>query len=190
MRKNSFFTFLFSCIPGAGHMYQGLMKRGLSFMLLFSLIIAISAFLNLSILLVVLPVVWFYAFFDSFNYRNMPDEQRKDVKDEFLNFIPRRLPESLSHMGGKQHLIGGVLCILFGFFLLFNTFVAPYIHNIAMYSHFLYRLLNNLPTLLVAAGIILLGIWLVRSKKGQKEEIADDFIGFVGTKGEDNHGRE
>ena len=34
-RKNSFFTFLFSFVPGAGEMYMGFMKQGLSLMTLF-----------------------------------------------------------------------------------------------------------------------------------------------------------
>ena len=30
MKKNGILTLLFACIPGAGQMYQGYMKRGLS----------------------------------------------------------------------------------------------------------------------------------------------------------------
>ena len=48
MKKSSFWTFVFSLFPGAGHMYLGLMKKGASLMLLFCLTIALSGFLNLS----------------------------------------------------------------------------------------------------------------------------------------------
>ena len=62
MKKSSFWTFVFSLFPGAGHMYLGLMKKGASLMLLFCLTIALSGFLNLSFLLILLPVIWFYSF--------------------------------------------------------------------------------------------------------------------------------
>ena len=29
-KKNRFFTFIFSCMPGAGEMYMGFMNRGVS----------------------------------------------------------------------------------------------------------------------------------------------------------------
>ena len=35
MKKNSFLTFCFAFIPGAGEMYLGMMKKGLAVMLLF-----------------------------------------------------------------------------------------------------------------------------------------------------------
>ena len=35
MKKNSILTFLFACIPGAGQMYYGYMRRGLSVAIVF-----------------------------------------------------------------------------------------------------------------------------------------------------------
>ena len=43
MIKNGFLTFCFSFIPGAGQMYQGYMKRGLSQVTAFVLLIALGA---------------------------------------------------------------------------------------------------------------------------------------------------
>ena len=39
MKKNAFLTFIFACIPGAGQMYYGYMKRGLSMITFFCLFI-------------------------------------------------------------------------------------------------------------------------------------------------------
>ena len=39
MKKNGILTFLFAFVPGAGQMYQGYMKRGLSLITLFFLCI-------------------------------------------------------------------------------------------------------------------------------------------------------
>ena len=49
-RKNGFWTFCFAFIPGGGQMYQGYMKRGLSLLLLFFVILAVSGFLGLAAL--------------------------------------------------------------------------------------------------------------------------------------------
>lgn len=51
MRKSRILTFLFALWPGAGQMYLGYMKRGVSLMGVFCLLIAITGFLNLGILI-------------------------------------------------------------------------------------------------------------------------------------------
>ena len=42
MKKNGILTLLFAFIPGAGQMYQGYMKRGLSLMLMAAAISTVS----------------------------------------------------------------------------------------------------------------------------------------------------
>ena len=42
MKKNGILTLLFACIPGAGQMYQGYMKRGLSLITMFCLFIILG----------------------------------------------------------------------------------------------------------------------------------------------------
>ena len=42
MKKNGILTLLFACIPGAGQMYQGYMKRGLSLITMFCLFIILD----------------------------------------------------------------------------------------------------------------------------------------------------
>lgn len=43
MKKNAFLTFIFACIPGAGQMYYGYMKRGTSLLVYFCLFIMLGA---------------------------------------------------------------------------------------------------------------------------------------------------
>ena len=45
-KKSGFWTFLFSWIPGAGEMYMGFMRMGISLMILFWGIIALAVFFN------------------------------------------------------------------------------------------------------------------------------------------------
>ena len=82
MRKSRILTFLFALWPGAGQMYLGYMKRGVSLMGLFFLIFAIMGFLGLSFLAFLLPIIWFYAFFDTMNLRSMSYEFLP--QDDFL----------------------------------------------------------------------------------------------------------
>ena len=51
MLKNGFLTFCCAFIPGAGQMYQGYMKRGLSLILTACLIGMVSSLLNPVLLL-------------------------------------------------------------------------------------------------------------------------------------------
>ena len=67
MMKNGILTFLFAFCPGAGQMYQGYMKRGLSLITMFC--VAFGAGTLLGVLYVAMPIVWMYSFFDTFNLR-------------------------------------------------------------------------------------------------------------------------
>ena len=71
MKKNGFLTFCFAFIPGAGQMYQGYMKRGLSLVGICCLAIAVGSLLPPlgNAALAVCCVVWMYSFFDTFNLR-------------------------------------------------------------------------------------------------------------------------
>ena len=62
MMKNGILTFLFAFCPGAGQMYQGYMKRGLSLITMFC--VAFGASTLLEVLYVAMPIVWMYSFFD------------------------------------------------------------------------------------------------------------------------------
>ncbi len=68
-KKGKFLTTIFSCIPGGGQMYMGFMKEGLSLMGMFFFILFLSSWLNIGPMLYVLPVLWFYSFFDAMNSR-------------------------------------------------------------------------------------------------------------------------
>lgn len=56
-------TLALSIVPGAGHMYLGYQKKGLLIMGSFSFSIFFMGWLGISLLLFVLPLIWFYSFF-------------------------------------------------------------------------------------------------------------------------------
>ncbi|PKM78214.1 MAG: hypothetical protein CVU90_02790 [Firmicutes bacterium HGW-Firmicutes-15] len=57
----------FSVIPGAGHMYLGLLKQGAQLMASFFLIMLVSNWLQLDLLAFIVPVIWFYSMFDVYH---------------------------------------------------------------------------------------------------------------------------
>ena len=54
-RKSGFLTFCFACLPGAGEMYLGYMKRGLSVMIAFWGLIFVASLRNMGILGILAP---------------------------------------------------------------------------------------------------------------------------------------
>ena len=94
-KKNSFFTLIFSLVPGAGQMYMGFMKRGLSLMSCFFLILFTSVWLNVGPLMLLAMIVWFYSFFDTHNLRSTPDDEFYELEDGYI-IVPEFL-ENISH---------------------------------------------------------------------------------------------
>ena len=97
MLKNGFLTFCCAFIPGAGQMYQGYMKRGLSLILTACLIGMVGSLLNPVLLLLV--VLWMYSFFDTFNLRAQIIADTAPEDDYLVHFDPRDRRRPLS-LGG------------------------------------------------------------------------------------------
>ncbi|MFB6367393.1 hypothetical protein ACFCP7_25760 [Paenibacillus elgii] len=64
-KKNKTLATLLSIFPGAGHMYLGLQKRGLQLMAAFLLCIYIMDVMRLSLFMFLIPILWFFSFFDA-----------------------------------------------------------------------------------------------------------------------------
>ena len=170
MRKSRILTFLFALWPGAGQMYLGYMKRGVSLMLLFCLLMAISSFTGFGVFIFLLPIVWFYGFFDTINLRSMSYEFLP--QDDFLFHLYSINAPELVKFFQRRHLLAGVLLIILGVYILLHNFVLPIFYFTFQIN--LYPLFKSLPTLVVAAAIILLGVHLIRSTVSHKA-IEDDY---------------
>ena len=86
MLRNGFLTFCCAFIPGAGQMYQGYMKRGLS-LILAACCIGMAGTL-LSPVMLLLAVVWMYSFFDTFNLRAQIIASAAPEDDYLFHFDP------------------------------------------------------------------------------------------------------
>jgi hypothetical protein len=79
-RKSKLIATLLSIFPGAGHMYLGLQKRGLQLMAGFLFSLYILDVLRFSLFLFLIPILWFYSFFDALQHISRYSEgELKDV---------------------------------------------------------------------------------------------------------------
>lgn len=166
MRKNGFLTFCFSFIPGAGQMYQGYMKRGLSIMIIFAIFMGISIIISAPIFTIPLPIIFAYSFFDTFNVRSKINAGI-EYKDEYIwnNFLDSNILDSFKEKKGNN-IIAGIL-ILFGIYILLNNVVGQIAYRADLYfiSEFINNITRYLPAGLIAAISIYGGIKLISKNK-------------------------
>lgn len=82
-------TLALSIIPGAGHMYLGYQKKGLLLMGAFFFSVFFMGWLGISLLLFLLPLIWFHSFFDAMH---TVDGSKDDIKEQEL-ILPQIKPE-------------------------------------------------------------------------------------------------
>lgn len=168
--KNGILTFFFAFIPGAGQMYQGYMKRGLSLVSLFCL--CILAAVIITPLVALLPIVWMYSFFDTFNLRAQMG-QGTAPEDDYLVHIESDV--QLKKLMSKSHTLVGWVLVVMGVYMLYDSFLMSWLRNLlwrfkdstglqAVYGFF-----KNLPTLAVCVALIVVGVSLVRGPKAEKK---------------------
>ncbi len=180
MKRNAFLTFLFALIPGAGQMFQGYMKRGLSLILMFVLPIMVGA-LVMPTLMALAAVVYMYSFFDAMNLHSQLKDSGmttySDIKnDDYLVHMNGLFSGDLHKLaGGKHHLIGWGLIAL-GILALYQTTLLPMLESLLqLLPENVYWSLRNvvrgIPSAAVAVLLVIVGIWLVRgSKKNADQE--------------------
>ena len=164
MKKNGILTLLFACIPGAGQMYQGYMKRGLSLITMFCLFIIVGSATGLDALVVGCIVVYMYSFFDTFNLRAQIIAENAPA-DDYLVHINWKDKRMQDFMMDSHKLLGWGL-IAFGVWALYDILIADWMTTVL--EHFFgygyaYDIIHGIPNilvgiLLVVAGIKLLGL--------------------------------
>lgn len=181
-RKSGFLTFCFACLPGAGEMYLGYMKRGLSVMLSFWGLMLIASLLNLGLLCFLLPVIWAYSFFDTFNLRAQTPEQAAANPDQFLFEMDCVTDGSWKKLVARRHNLFGGLLIFLGVYILYSTFLHPVLWDL-YYTYglvWLGNIMDGIPTLAIAVGIILLGLYLVKGPSKPDQRSDEDYTAFQG----------
>lgn len=170
-QKHGFWVFIFSLIPGAGEMYMGFKKQGLSIMLLFWGSIALASITGLGWLAMFLPVIWFYSFFNVHNLKSLSEEEFYSVEDNYILHMDQFSGDMGKFLQKHQSAVAWVLilfgiCIPWSRFTSLLYFIVP--NNMADY---VYNICNSLPQIVIATGIIAAGIYLLtQQKKKLKQE--------------------
>ena len=170
-QKHGFWVFIFSLIPGAGEMYMGFKKQGISIMLLFWGAIALASITGLGWLAMFLPVIWFYSFFNVHNLKSLSEEEFYSVDDNYILHMDQFSGDIGKFLQKHRNTTAWILilfgiCILWSRFTSLLYFIVP--NNMADY---VYNICNSLPQIVIAAGIVAAGIYLLtQQKKKLKQE--------------------
>ena len=160
MKKNGILTLLFALIPGAGEMYQGYMKRGLSLITMFCLPAALGAMTRIEILYIGLPIVYMYSFFDTHDKR-------------------------LAQLLADSHKLLGWALIAFGALVGYQNILMNTLGDLlwrwgktSPVFRALYLVMDQLPEVVLCVALIVCGIWLVKgprtAKKPQPADAAEE----------------
>ena len=179
MKKNGILTLLFACIPGAGQMYQGYMKRGLSLITMFCLFIIVGSATGLDALVVGCIVVYMYSFFDTFNLRAQIIAENAPADDylEHINWKDKRMQDFMmdSHklLGWGLIALGGLVAYENVIMRVFGDVMWRWGQNNPVFRAF-YLMLDELPQIVTCVALIVCGLWLVRGPKGRKQKPQND----------------
>ena len=169
-QKHGFWVFIFSLIPGAGEMYMGFKKQGISIMLLFWGAIALASITGLGWLAMFLPVIWFYSFFNVHNLKSLSEEEFYSVDDNYILHMDQFSGDIRKFLQKHRNTTAWIL-ILFGICILWSRFTSL-LYLIVPYDleDYVYNICNNLPQIAIAIGIIAAGIYLLTQQKKKLEE--------------------
>ena len=157
MKKNGFLTFCFACIPGAGQMYYGYMKRGLSLITLFCVGVGLGALIGP--LVVVCPIVWMYSFFDTYDLiRHLA---AGDPKPDSLLLLGDW--SDLKRLIPKHNRLLGWALIALGVWSLYTILIEPILYDLLEMLNVenAWYVIDSIPTVVIAALLIAGGIWLL-----------------------------
>lgn len=179
-KKSKFLTFLCSLIPGAGEMYMGFMKMGLSLLSLFIGVIFLASLTGISELIFVAIIIWIYSFFHAHNLAGMPDAEFQALEDRYLLSFGEE-----SKMSENVRKVVAVILILLGLMMMCEFFVQMFVDVFANYIESMginvWTLNQFVTRTFVALILIIAGIWLIVGKKEtlKKEEQVEQNVNIA-----------
>ncbi len=171
MKKNGILTFLFAFVPGAGQMYQGYMKRGLSLITMFCL--CVMAGMLLEPLIMTALIVWMYSFFDTFNLRAQFIAGTAPADDYLVHFNTK--DARLTLFFRDSHKLLGWALIALGAMVAYQNIIMRVLGDVMWrwgqnnpFFRAIYLMLDELPQIVACVALVVCGLWLVRGPKGKK----------------------
>ncbi|WP_063860359.1 hypothetical protein [Paenibacillus sp. Soil724D2] len=152
-RKNRTLATIIAIFPGAAHLYLSMTKRGVQLMAIFLFSIYILDVLRLSLFLFLIPILWFFSFFDAL---------QNITKYENGTLIDKPIIENWT---AYQRPIGMVLILLGSYYVLKDVVVQFMYQILPSASNYMYLITNFSQTLIVALLLIGGGIRLLMTRK-------------------------
>ncbi|MBO8157089.1 MAG: hypothetical protein H0Z32_11565 [Bacillaceae bacterium] len=156
--KSKVLTTVLAMFPGAGHLYLGLQRRGIQLMIFFLLSIYLLDVLHLSLFLFLIPVIWFFSFFDALQqYSRYEWGEVKDV------------PVIKYFMNHQKWL--GIGLIIIGIFIILDSILVPSLaRQFQQWDINIYYYYNQYFQVGVVSLLLVgVGIKLLMGKKVEKE---------------------
>ena len=179
-KRNRFFMFICSLMPGACEMYIGFMKNGVSLMAVFflSLMIPFSMYLN-DIFICLVALVWFYSFFHAYHLSVMDDEMLREQPDIFIweeLFGEGKI--TISTMKA-QRLLAYVM-VLIGLSVLWSN-LSHVLYSMIPDQDWdkYYRTIESIPQLAISIFMIYVGFRMIRGKKKQLDSMEAEGLPLV-----------
>jgi len=146
----------FSLMPGAGHMYLGLVRQGIQLMLLFFSIMFMSASFQMEFLAIFLPIIWFYSIFDV-RLKNLKEDPLVDA--DLPIFANAASKEYFSNRNLVERYIAYILIIM-GIFSMINNLIIPVLSRYIDYYY-----IRCFKSLVISILLISIGIFMIKEKK-------------------------
>jgi hypothetical protein len=153
-----------SVIPGAGHMFLGLQRQGIQLMSIFFFSFFITDWINVSIFMALIPIIWFFGLFDAMN-KAAGNENQNDDSLPFFSWFGTQKPFIKN---ANKYIAYALIAI--GCFLLFERIVLPGLERIIDFQIREYFKIILLSVLFIAGGVKL----LVGSKSAEVIEEGDE----------------
>ena len=189
-KKSRFWLFICSLVPGAGEMYLGFMKMGLSLMLGFMILIAVASLTNLGVLSIFPTALYIYSFFHANNLGSLNDAEFYAIKDQYLFGMEGldSLESIRVTISRKYRKIAAAVLIVIGVLMLWNLAFDMLVDILGWDNFYLrqirYFMNDRMPRAVIAVAVIWIGINLIRGKKANYIEEEQDDAGHQDMSGE------
>lgn len=156
MKHSKSVALFFSLMPGAGHMYLGLVRQGIQLMLLFFSILFMSSSFDIDFLRVFLPIIWFYSIFDV-RLKSLKEDPLVDA--DLPLFADLTSMKYFSNSNLVEKYIAYIL-ILMGVFSMINNLIIPILSKYIDYYY-----IRCGKSLIVSIVLILIGVSMIKGRK-------------------------
>lgn len=174
-KKKGLWLFISSLIPGAGEMYMGFKKQGISIMLLFFTLFALGMFTGLDFIIWFTPIVWFYSFYNVHNLKSLPDEEFYSIEDNYVLHLDE-FTGDFTEVLQKHRTVAAGLLILFGISILWGGISDTFYWFLpGPLANIISSLGYSLPQIIIGAFILIAGIYLLNNKRQSFNHYEDPY---------------